>query len=184
MSPTPSPSAPDAPRPSPDEAARALADIGRRRDQAHSSAVEARWVYVLSGVVFCALFAAPDFLGQEASRWTPAAFGALAVGYVALLNTRKGAAALGSPVRTRRQEITPRFRRYALLTLLAVLLAGFALQLLPPDRHFGVPYWRTAVGAAGGAALALFGPRCRRALLSAAVRDGRGTGRSAFHGTH
>ncbi|MFK8849605.1 hypothetical protein [Streptomyces sp. Ac-502] len=157
--------------------------MGRRRDQSRSSADHARWVYVLSGIVFAALFAAPDFFGEAAGGRPSVAFGALAVGYVALLNTRRGSALLGRPVRARRQEISGPFRRYALLTLLAVLLVGVAFQLPQPDWHLGVPYWRTAAGVAGGAALAVFGPRCRQALLSAATRDGRHPGRSTVHGT-
>ncbi|WP_406213856.1 hypothetical protein [Streptomyces decoyicus] len=190
MSSTPSSSGPDGldrldgSRPPADEAARALKDIDRRRNQAHSSAINSRWVYVLFAVVFFALFAAPDFLGQGAAGWTSVAFGILAVGYVALLNTRSGSALLGQPVRPRRQEISGRFRRYALFTLLAVLLAGFAIQLLQPHWHLDVPYWRTAVGALGGGALALFGPRCQQALLSVAVGGGRRAGESALDGTH
>ncbi|WP_158713094.1 hypothetical protein [Streptomyces sp. NRRL S-1813] len=121
MSSTPTSSGPDCPRPSVAEAARALKDIDRHRDQAHSSATNSRWVYVLFAVVFFAL---------------------------------------------------------------AVLLAGFAIQLLQPHWHLDVPYWRTAVGAVGGGALALFGPRCQQALLPVAVRGGRRAGESALDGTH
>ncbi|MEV0280284.1 hypothetical protein AB0I22_28360 [Streptomyces sp. NPDC050610] len=182
MSSTPSPSGPDAPRPSADEAVRALRDIDRRRAQAHGSAANARWVYVVAGVVFFALLAAPDFLGRAAADWAPACLGLLAAGYVVLLNTRGGSALLGQPVRPRRQEISRPFRRYALLALLVVVLAGFALQLLRPEWHLHLPYWRTAVGAVGGAALALFGPRIQRALLLVAVRGGHRAGVSAFDG--
>ncbi|MFI0156275.1 hypothetical protein [Streptomyces lydicus] len=179
---TSSPSGPKGPHPSADEATRALEDISRHRGQVHSSATNSRWVYVLFGIVFFALFAAPDFLGAAAAGWSSAAFGALAVGYVALLNTRSGSALLGQPVRPRRQEISGRFRSYALLALLAVVLVGFAVQLLQPDWHLGVPYWRTSVGAVSGAALALFGPRCQRALLSVAVRGSGRVGKSAVDG--
>ncbi|MEU7204667.1 hypothetical protein [Streptomyces sp. NPDC045470] len=65
-SPSPPPD-PGSPHPSADEAARALDDIGRRRNQAHGPADHARWVYVLAGVVFAALFAAPDFFGAAAN---------------------------------------------------------------------------------------------------------------------
>ncbi|WJY39898.1 hypothetical protein QT196_22920 [Streptomyces sp. P9-2B-2] len=182
MASTSSPSGPEDPRPSADEAARALADISRHRDRTHSSATHSRWVYVLFGVVLFAFLAAPDFLGAAADGWSSAALGALTVGYVVLLNTRGGSALLGQPVRPRRQEISGRFRTYALLILLAVVLAGFAVPLLAPDWHLGVPYWRTAVGAVGGAALAVFGPSWQRALLSAAVRGGGHVGKSALDG--
>lgn len=182
MSSSSSPTGPEGPAPSADEAALALRDINRHRDQVPSSATNSRWVYVLLGVATFALLAAPDFLGPAASGWSPAAFGALAVGYVALLNTRSGSTLLGQPVRPRKQEISGRFRLYALLTLLAVLLVGFAVQLLPPHWHLDVPYWRTAVGAVGGGGLALFGQRWQRALLSVALRGGGHTGMSAVDG--
>lgn len=183
MSSTSSPTGPDDPRPSADEAVRALQDIDRRRDQAHSSATNSRWVYVLFGVMFGALFAAPDFFGEEAAGWSSAGFAILGIGHVALVNTRKGSAMLGQPVRPHREEISGRFRTYALLTLLVVLLAGFVIQLLQPDWNLDVPYWRTAAGVVGGGALALFGPSLQRALLSASVRGGRRTGESALDGT-
>lgn len=183
MSSTSSPSEPDGPRPSADEAARALRDIDRHREQAHSSAANSRWVSVVFGVVFGALFAAPDFFGAGAAAWSSAAYGILGVGYVVLLNTRKGSTLLGQPVRMRRQEISGRFRSYALLTLLVVLLAGVAIQLLQPHWTLDVPYWRTAVGVVGGGALALFGQSWQRALLSVAVHGGRRTGASALDGT-
>ncbi|MFB6437890.1 hypothetical protein ACFCVY_14115 [Streptomyces sp. NPDC056411] len=64
-----------------------------------------------------------------------------------------------------------------------MVLVGVAVQLLQPHWHLDVPYWRTAVGAVTGGPLALFGPRCQRALLSVAVRGGRRAGGSAVHGT-
>ncbi|MFE7116677.1 hypothetical protein ACFU99_14810 [Streptomyces sp. NPDC057654] len=171
------------PRPTADEAARALRDIERRRDQARGAATNARWVYAVAGLVFFALLAAPDFLGRTAADWTPAVFGPLTVGYLVMLNTPGGAALLGQPVRARKQEISKTFRRYALLTLFAIVLAGFALQLLQPEWHLHLPYWRTAAGAVLGAVLALFGPRLQRALLAVAVRGGRRPGESAVDGT-
>ncbi|MGW7579447.1 hypothetical protein [Streptomyces sp. NPDC054765] len=176
MSSTSSPSGSKAPRPSADEAARALRDIHRHQDEAHTSADSSRWVYVLFGVLFFVFFASPDFLGPAATGWASAAFGALSLGYVALLNTRKGGALLGQPVRPRRHEISGRFLRYALL---AVLVAALALQLFPPHWHLSVPYWRTAVGAVAGVGLALFGPRCRQVLLSATLRSGGHSGKTA-----
>lgn len=183
MSSTSSPSGPDDPRPSAAEAARALRDMDRHRDQAHDSATHSRWVSILFGVVLGAGFAAPDFVGQEAAGWTSPAIAILTVGYVALLNTRSGSAMLGQPVRPRREDISAPFRRYALLTLLAVVLVGVALQLLQPDWHLDVPYWRTAVGVVGGGALAVFGPRWQRALLKVAVRGGSRTGSSTVDAT-
>ncbi|MCZ1008072.1 hypothetical protein [Streptomyces lydicus] len=183
MASTSSQSGPTGPRPSAEEAARALSDIDRNREQVPGSATNSRWVYVVFGVVFGALFAAPDYFGEEAAAWSSAAYGVLGVGYVVLLNTRKGSAALGQPVRVRRQEISGSFRGYALATLLVVLLAGFALQLLQPHWSLDVPYWRTAVGVVGGGALALFGQSWQRSMLSAGVRGSRRTGTSVLDGT-
>ncbi|GAB2831195.1 hypothetical protein [Streptomyces daliensis] len=175
------PSVPDGSFPSADEAARSLADIEQRRDQMRGSATEARWVYVLSGVVFFALFASPDFLGEAAVAWISPALGVFGLGYVALLNTRRGSALLGRPVRPRRQEIPWRPRLYLLLAVAVVLLAGLALRLLQPDWHLAFPYWRTVIGAVAGASLAIFGPAWQRALLSGAAPGGR-TGKSAVNG--
>lgn len=168
--------------PSASEAARALQDIDRRRDQAHDATINAPWVNVVFGVATFALFAAPDFFGRGATGWTPAAYALLAVAYVALLNTRRGSALLGQAARLRKQEVSRRFALRARLALVAVVLAGFAVELLHPHWHLNVPYWRTMVGAAAGAALILFGKRWQKALVSLAVRGGHDARGRVVHG--
>lgn len=179
MSSTSSPSGPDDPRPSAAEAARALRDMDRHRDQAHDSATHSRWVSILFGVVLGAGFAAPDFVGQEAAGWTSPAIAILTVGYVALLNTRSGSAMLGQPVRPRREDISAPFRRYALLTLLAVVLAGCR----PPTPATGLAPRRAVLADRGGR-----GGRRRpgrvRAALAAGAAQGRRTRRKSHREQH
>lgn len=183
MAATSSPSGSDDPRPSADEAARALRDIDRHRGQARGAATHARWVDVVFGVVFFAAFAAPDFFGHTVVQWSSNGLTAFGLLYAVLLRTRRGTALLGQPVRPRKEELSKSFRVGARLTILAAVLAGFAVILLQPDWHLDVPYLRTAVGAVVGGGLALFGPRMQRALLSAAARSHPRTGESTVHGT-
>ncbi|WP_425839828.1 hypothetical protein [Streptomyces fractus] len=157
-------------------AARTLRSVERRRAQAHAGTGAARWVDVVFGVLTFAVLAAPDFFGSDVTGWTTPAFSALAVGYVVLLNTRRGSALLGQRARLRRSEISGRFALVARVVILAFAAIGIALALLQPDLGVHVPYWRTALGVLLGGALILFGGRMQRALASSATRERHTTG--------
>lgn len=163
------------------QAARALRDIDARRTRARESTGSARWVDVVFGVLTFAVLAAPDFFGAEVSGWATPAFSALAVGYVVLLNTRRGSALLGQRARLRRSEVSGRYALVARLLILVCAAAGITFALLQPDLGVHVPYWRTALGVVLGGALILFGGRMQRALTSAATRERHTTG-SALNG--
>jgi membrane associated rhomboid family serine protease len=143
--------------PSPSEAARALHEVDRRKDQAVGSMRRARWVDIVFGVAIFATLAAHDFLGADAGAVAGIVVAVLAVSYNWLGRTRRGAAILGQPTRVRRDAISPRFSIPAVTVLLAALLVGFLFPLLGLHPLAGVPYWHTILGAVLGLALILFG---------------------------
>ncbi|MFG2585500.1 hypothetical protein [Streptomyces malaysiensis] len=102
------------------EAARALRDIERRRDQARASERESRWVSVVFGVAIFVQMAAPDFVSDDVRSWISMAIAALSLVYVVMLRNPGGGALLGRPTRVRRDEISPRFIRLAPLVMVAV----------------------------------------------------------------
>ncbi|GHJ41007.1 hypothetical protein [Streptomyces sp. TS71-3] len=168
-------------RPTPDEAARSLHDVGIRRDQTFDSVHDARWVEVFFGVAIFLLVAAPDFFGSGSAIWTSWGIAALAVAYAVLLRTRRGSAFLGRPTRLRGDQISPRFTRYHRLVILAVMVIGLVGAFIP-HGNLSVPYLRTAIGAVLGLVLILFGRRIQRSLLAAArpgTADDPGAGRAA-----
>jgi hypothetical protein len=171
--------------PTPAEAARALREVDQRGDQAFDSAHESRWVAVLFGAAIFLLLAAPDFFGDGVTTAISGCFGVLVLGYVALLNSRRGSTVLGRPARVRRQQISPRFARYARVAILAVAVVGVAGALLPhPD--LSVPYARTIAGAVLGGAVAVFAPRWQKRLTSLARPDRAGAdqgGADVAHGS-
>ncbi|MFD7918767.1 hypothetical protein ACFV3R_06040 [Streptomyces sp. NPDC059740] len=166
------------------EAARALQDVDLRRGQARDAATDPLWVNLVFGLAIFVLCAAPDFFGEGVSDWVSPAFAVLAVGYVAMIRTRRGSALLGRPTRVRRQELSGRVTRWLLLALLVVVAAGVLLQFLRPGWGLHVPYGRTVLGLVLGSALIVFGRRWQRALLSLATRtDGdRGGMRGSVSG--
>ncbi|WP_030911260.1 hypothetical protein [Streptomyces sp. NRRL F-5126] len=167
-------------RPAPAEAARALQDAGARRDQAFDSATDAPWVYAVFGAALFLLMAAPDFLGDGADAWTSWALAALAIGYAAMLRTRRGSTLLGRPNRLRREEISPKFTRYHRLGILAVVVLGLVLTFVA-HGDLSVPYLRTILGAVLGGVCVFFGRRLQRSLLAAA-RSGAPGGTMTGHG--
>ncbi|CDR09363.1 hypothetical protein [Streptomyces iranensis] len=161
----------------PAEAARALRDVERRRDQARASEQESRWVSVVFGVAIFAQMAAPDFVGDDVRSWISMAIAVLSLVYMVMLRTPRGGALLGRPTRVRRDEISPRFVRLAQLVMVAVAVICFlATRFLP---HGPFPYTGTVVGAVIGATLILFGRNLQRAMNSLAFR---GDGKSGLDG--
>lgn len=160
-------------RPTPDEAARALRDVDLRKDQTFESVGVPRWIRVVFGLVIFATLAAPDFFGQQVVAWTSWPLALVTVGYVAMLNSRRGSVVLGQPARLRREEISPRFALTGRLVPLAVLVIGIVVAFVPQGQP-SVPYLRTIIGAVLGLALIIFGDRAQRALLSHARRDRAG----------
>ncbi|WP_369201579.1 hypothetical protein [Streptomyces sp. PU-14G] len=161
-------------RPTPAEAARALQEAEHHKDQAFASVRESRWVTVVCGVAVFVCLAAPDFFGSEVTQWISPALAVLSVTYAVLLNTRRGSALLGRPIRLRKEEISPRFATTARVVLLLVMVAGLAATFVP---HPGMPlpYWRTVAGVLLGGFVIVFGRRSEQALLSFA-RRGRNRG--------
>jgi hypothetical protein len=167
-------------RPSAYEAEEALRQVREGRGRGVRSVRQAPWVGVVMGAAVFALLAAPDFFGAGVQTWVQLGFTAVVAAYWLMTSTRRGSAALGRPTRLRRQDVSPRFARWARTVLIAVMLIGLA-ALFVPHGHLSVPYLRTGLGAVLGLALAVFGGRLQKALGAlAAPRDD--TPGDAVHG--
>lgn len=163
-------------QPTPEEAAEMLRNVNRRTEQARGSMrATPRWLDWLFGMVIFLYCASHDFF-PNAAAWDGWAFGALVVGYVVLLRTRRGSALLGQSVRIHRQAISSRFVLIAWLTIAAVVAASMVMVVL--DIH--VPYLSTSLGAVLAIALIGFGPRLRASL--AALAGGGHRAGSSLHG--
>lgn len=171
-------------RPTPDEAAGALRDVERRKDQSFDSAGVSLWVRVVFAAAIFLMLAAPDYLGPKVTAWTSWPVALLAVIYVMMLNSRRGSAVLGQRTRLRREEISPSFVAARRLVLLAIVVIGIVVAFIPHGQ-LSVPYLRTIIGAVLGLALVLFGNRYQRAMVSLARRDRieRETGREDAGGS-
>ncbi|WP_406633356.1 hypothetical protein [Amycolatopsis sp. WGS_07] len=162
-------------RPSAEEAARALREVDRRRDQALGALHGAKWVDVAFALVVFLYLASSDFL-PSAAEWKGLVLAVLVVGYVLLLRTRRGAAWLGHRVRADKSAIQPRFALgVGLVFVLMCVAAAVALAL----SHVRIPYGNTILGAVLAIVLIAFGPHLRRGL-AALIRRGRSGG--APHG--
>ncbi|ATY12627.1 hypothetical protein CU254_20840 [Amycolatopsis sp. AA4] len=153
--------------PSPEEAARALREVDRRRDQALGALHGAKWVDVVFALVVFLYLASADFL-PSAAQWKGLVLAALVVGYVLLLRSRRGAAWLGHRVRADRSAVQP---RVGLVVVAACVAAAVAVAFLPVR----IPYGNTILGAVLAIVLIAFGPHLRRGL-AALVRRGRSGG--------
>lgn len=156
--------------PTPAEAARALREVGQRKDQTFGSVRDPLWVRVVFGVAIFLVLAAPDFAGPGAIEWTSWGFAAIAVGYAVMLNTRRGSAVLGRPARLRRDAFSPRFMLIRRLILMGILAVGVVMAFIP-HTYLNVPYLRTIAGAVLGLALIIFGPAYQRWLITLARRS-------------
>jgi hypothetical protein len=156
--------------PTPDEAARALRDVERRKDQTFGSVGASLWVRVVFASAIFLMLAAPDFLGPTVATWASWPLALLAVIYAMMLNSRRGSAVLGQRTRLRREAISPSFTATRRLVLLAILVIAIVVAFIPHGQ-LSVPYLRTIIGAVLGLALVLFGNRYQRAMVSLARRD-------------
>ncbi|AHI01442.1 hypothetical protein GCM10010174_09540 [Kutzneria viridogrisea] len=161
--------------PSAEEAARALRDVDRRRDQALGSLHGAKWVDLTFALVIFLCLASTDFL-PSAAGWSGLTMAVLALGYGLLLRTRRGAAWLGHSARVDRSAIPPRFVLGVWLVFVAVCAAMFAVRPL----HVQIPYGSTIMGAVLAIVLVVFGQHLRRGL-AALVRRSRSGGAADGH---
>ncbi|HEY3686050.1 MAG TPA: hypothetical protein VGL93_23670 [Streptosporangiaceae bacterium] len=157
-------------RPTPEEAARALRDVERRKDQTVNSVGVALWVRIVFGIAIFVALAAPDSFGSQVTTWSAWPLTLIAVAYVIMLNSRRGSAVLGQPARLRGEEISPRFAATRRVVLMVVLAVGIVVAFIPHGR-LDVPYLRTVIGAVAGLALVVFGDRYQKAMNSFARRD-------------
>ncbi|MEV1046258.1 hypothetical protein [Streptomyces sp. NPDC049916] len=164
------------PDPTPEEAARALRDVERRRVQAAEGSGGARWVYMVLGVAVFLLLAAPDWVDDIAQAGVSIAFAALAIAYALLLRTRRGSALLGHRTGAREEELDRSYMRRRRLTLLSVMALGLVVSVLGTRFSLDTPYWRSGVGVLLGGALTLLGPTWDQAVRARAVRGAHPAG--------
>lgn len=158
-------------QPTPAEAARALHDVERRKDQTFEAMQDSLWVRVIFGIAIFVLLAVPDFAGPDASIWASWAFTAIVLAYAVMARTRRGASVLGRSARMRERDLLPRrFPVARRLVLLGVMVIGVVAAFVP-HGHLDLPYWRTGVGAVLGLVLIFLTPAYQRLLASLARRD-------------
>ncbi|QPP06201.1 hypothetical protein G4Z16_07110 [Streptomyces bathyalis] len=157
-------------RPTPDEAARALTQVGQREEQAiNGGTSDALWVRLVIGLLLFGSLAARDFLGSDANSWISIGFALLIVLYAILLRTRRGSSALGRSARVDMRSATARNSTgYTQWVPFAIVVLALAVGLT--GARLDLPYWHTALGAVLAAILIFFGPALERALLSAGKR--------------
>lgn len=156
-------------QPSPEEAAAALRDVGRRTEQAVvGSTGSARWVDWVFGLYFLANGAATDFLPRYADA-RRIVFMVVVLALVLGSRSRWGAALLGRPARVNRAAINPVFSRVAIGIFVLVLVGSVVLAL---TVNVNIPYLSTGLGALEAVVLIGFGPQLRAGLARAAGRRG------------
>jgi hypothetical protein len=156
-------------RPTPDEAARALEQIGRREEQALDTATsDAAWVRVVIGVLLLVNLASRDFLDSDVNSWISIGFSLLIVVYAILLRTRRGSSALGRSARVDRKAVARNSADRTRWVPLVIVVLALAVGL--SGAHLDLPYWHTALGAVLAVTLIFFGPALERALLSSGKR--------------
>ncbi len=167
--------------PTHEEAAQALREVRQHQGEGVRSARQAPWVGVVMGVAIFAFLAAPDFFGNGVTVWTQLGFTALIALYWSMISTRRGSAALGRSTGLRRQEVSPKFARWARAVLLLVMVIALAAVFVP-HGHLSVPYLRTGLGAVLGITVAVFGGRLQAGInnLAAPRHDDLG---DALHGS-
>ncbi|WP_141747684.1 hypothetical protein [Streptomyces nanshensis] len=162
-------------RPTPDEAARALDQVGQREEQAIGGGTsDALWVRLVIGLLLFGDLAARDFLGDDANSWISIGLAVLVIAYTLLLRTRRGSSALGRSARVDRKAALRGKAAYARWIPLVIVLLGLGVGLA--GARLDLPYWHTALGAMLGAVVIFFAPALERAMLSAGRRTQHTTG--------
>jgi predicted membrane channel-forming protein YqfA (hemolysin III family) len=170
-------------QPTPQEATEALRNADRRTEQARGSLRGAPrrldWLFGTVIFLYCTSY---DF-APSSTVWSSWAFGALVLGYVIMVRTRRGAALLGHSVRIHRQAVSSKFVLIARLTIAVAVAASMVSVVLLGSTHTSppVPYLSTIVGAVLAIALIGFGPQLRAGLAALAgkghssggLRDGQ-----------
>lgn len=157
-------------RPTPDEAARALAQVGRSEEQALDGATsDTLWVRVVMGLVLLGHLAARDFLDTDATTWSSMGFSLLIIVYAIMLRTRRGSSALGRSARVERTSVAARnATKYTQWVPFAIVVLGIAVGLT--GARLDLPYWHTVLGVVLAALLIFLGPALERVLLTAGRR--------------
>lgn len=157
-------------RTTPDEAARALTQVGRSEEQAlEGGTSDTLWVRVVLGLLLLGNLASRDFLDVDVSSWISIGFSLLIVVYAIMLRTRRGSSALGRSARVDRTSVAARnATKYTQWVPFAIVVLALAVGLT--GAGLDLPYWQTALGAVLTAVLIFFGPALERVLLTAGRR--------------
>lgn len=153
--------------PAPEEAAAALRTVREGRDRVFASAVGARWLSIVSGLVVF-LYAAAIDLFAAAQPWLNVAAVVFVLAIVVGPRTRVGSALLGRPVTvsSRSVPLTFRWRLLGIAPVLGIGIAVVLIVLLFHLSHGGIYY-----GALAGLYIMPFGPRFQLWLLRRQDKD-------------
>lgn len=147
--------------PTPEEAAAALRVVHEGKQQVISSALGARWTWIVSGLVVFGYCTAVDLV-PAASPWLTWVALAVVLVLVIGLRTRAGSALLGRPVTvsSRSLPLTATSRLLRGVPVLGLGIAAALAALLLHLPHAGIYY-----GALAGLYIMFLGPRFQLWLL-------------------
>jgi hypothetical protein len=150
--------------PTPEEAARALREIGQRRQQVYRGSASPRWMWIVAGVLVVVYCTVSDLFPSSA-LWLSWSFTALVLVMAVAGRTRPGSSLLGRRVRPAGAGPF----KLRLLRVLVGLAVGVACGLTVRLLH--VPHGKIIYGALAGAYVVLLGPQVQAWLLDRAARS-------------
>lgn len=150
-------------KPTPEEAAAALRTARESRERVVTSALGARWIPIVAGLVVFGYTVAIDLL-PATKPWLTWVVLAVALLVVVLLRTRIGGSWLGQPVAVSNRALPPAIWRVAPVVGLSIV-AGVAVPL------FHIPHGTIVYGALAGLYIIFLGPRFQLWLLRRQDKD-------------
>ena len=149
--------------PTPEEAAAALRTARESRERVAVSALGARWIPIVAGLVVFGYTVANDLL-PVTRPWLTWVTVAAALLLAVLLRTRTGGSLLGRPVAVSRRTLSPSV--WSLVPVIGLLIAA---AVAVPLLH--IPHGVIWYGALAGLYIIFLGPRFQLWLLRRQDRD-------------
>ncbi|MFE3175762.1 hypothetical protein ACFXPA_36480 [Amycolatopsis sp. NPDC059090] len=150
-------------KPTPEQAAAALRTARESRERVLASALGARWIPIVAGLVVFGYTVAIDLITWT-RPWLTFVVLAVALALVVVLRTRTGGSLLGRPVSVSSRALPPAVWRVAPVLGLAIVAA-----VAVPVLH--IPHGTIVYGALAGLYIIFLGPRFQLWLLRRRDKD-------------